>query len=140
VSLPILFLMAMLSIVGVDLFGDGQMMRCLDKDNGLSFLDEDLPYNQSQCGHKSTTVWKNPPWSFDNAVDGMISLCKAASVGVMPIQNVAQTIEGPGLAPKEPSIDESGTVSGGFPESKWFFVVFHLVPPPRHKCFDRNLD
>ena len=179
VSLPILFLMGMMSIVGVDLFGSTQMMQCMPrpgtvwdpeleptetklvngeiytsyyKDSvvdacggemctvyvagddmpsmeiGTGYLNDDellgtpiSERNVTECkelmlaGHP--VEWKNPPFSFDHAFGGLLSLCKAATAGVMPIQNVAVNIVGPGQAPE----------GLAFHAAVLYFVIFHLI-------------
>ena len=38
VAVPIVFMMCMMSILGVDIFGNGQMKRCVNEDDVLSYL------------------------------------------------------------------------------------------------------
>ena len=137
VSVPIMFLMAMLAIVGVDLFGDGQMKRCVLEKDILSYLgdEEFLGYNITEChtaalrnggnivagngnfpvGGKLT--WANPPLHFDNALYGIETLLAAATAGVMPTQQVVIEIQGPGQPP----------LQDAFKSANYFFVAFHLI-------------
>ena len=117
VSVPIVFLMMMLSLVGVELFGRGQFQRCMLASDHLSFLDDDLDLNQTECEAIDGLEWVNPPWNFDNALSGTASLLKASSAGVMNMQLMARDIAGEGLPPTD----------GAFESSSYFFVAFHLI-------------
>ena len=111
VSVPIIFLMAMLAIVGVDLFGNGQMKRCVLENNVLSYLGDGdyLSYNITQCHAEAISnggqivegndfpvggvfTWANPELDFDNAIHGIKALLAAATAGVMPTQNVVMEV------------------------------------------------
>jgi hypothetical protein len=162
VSIPIIFLMAILGFIGVEVFGEGQMRQCMpvpgslvvlqkgenleaDPDQamkceafggdvtgacevaqtiGITYLDEDEDYaglNETECllaqMDGAEVEWKEPPFGFDNAFQGLLALLKAATAGVMPIQNVGVNVAGPGLAPEY--LASHGTI--------FYFVVFHLI-------------
>lgn len=163
VSVPIIFLMAILGFIGVEVFGNGQMRQCMplpeslvkiqkgddvEKDpqglmlchaiggavtgacehsqtSGIAYLDEDERYaglNETECLgaqlNGAAVEWKQPPFGFDDAFQGILSLLKAATAGVMPIQNVGLHVAGPGLAPDYLASHFSSIA---------YFVVFHLI-------------
>ena len=150
VSVPIVFLMGILGFIGVEIFGQGQLMQCMPLPDSLVAhqLDEKFPdsyceggtcnpsrtvgntylddseyasLNQTECydaqKNGAFVEWKAPPFGFDNAFEGVITLLKAATAGVMPIQNVAIMVTGPGMAPELVSPNHA----------KMFFVVFHII-------------
>eukprot|EP01043_Picozoa_sp_COSAG02_P024531 COSAG02_NODE_1343_length_13161_cov_12.669959_1_plen_3095_part_00 len=144
VMLPIVFLMAMMSVVAVDLFGHGKFRRCMATGNMISYLDgEDHDgYNQTECLIASArgldVEWINPPFNFDNAYAGIVTLFKAATAGFMPIHYVASGIDGPGLAPREASwvkvVNEDGSIhsteeseTANIWTSLAFFSTYHIV-------------
>eukprot|EP01043_Picozoa_sp_COSAG02_P017725 COSAG02_NODE_810_length_16920_cov_466.145286_3_plen_3115_part_00 len=144
VMVPIVFLMAMMSVVAVDLFGNGKLRRCMATGNMISYLDgeEYDSYNQSECAAASAegldVEWSNPPFNFDNAYAGLVTLFKAATAGVMPMHNVAKGIDGRGLAPQEASwikvVNEDGSIHStkqSVTPNIWtsiaFFSTYHIV-------------
>ena len=144
VAIPIVFMMMMMSVVAVDLFGNGRMRQCMATGNMISYLDgEDFGgYNRTWCAIASENgedvVWINPPFNFDNAYAGLATLFKAATAGVMPMHNVGRVIAGPGLAPEEASwvkvVRKDGSIYSteeAPPPSMWttivYFSAYHAI-------------
>jgi hypothetical protein len=144
VSVPIVFLMMMMSVVGVDLFGHGRMQQCMATGNRISYLNGEsyAGYNQTQClvaaADGLDVDWINPPFNFDTGFDGLLTLFKAATAGVMPMWNVAKVSAGTGLAPTEGAwvkeFKDDGSMYSAHdsdPPRLWntvyFFSMFHVI-------------
>ena len=55
VAVPIVFMMCMMSILGVDIFGNGQMKRCVNEDDVLSYLGGEFTvFSSDQHCHRRT--------------------------------------------------------------------------------------
>ena len=144
VSVPITFLMMMMSVVGVDLFGHGQFKQCQATGNMISFLNGEpyAEFNQTQCVQLAATgedvEWSNPPFNFDDAFAGLITLFKSSTAGVNPMANVAMNVAGTGQPPEGSSCTkitrEDGTIYSVWEADSaylWttisFFTTFHVI-------------
>jgi hypothetical protein len=119
VCVPIIFMMCMMSIVGVDLFGRGKMARCVLESDVLSYMDdyEWITFNITVCEGVDGLQWQAPPYNFEDAFAGVNTLLKCATVGVVPVQQMVRDITSYGQPPE----------NGAFADADYFFMAFHMV-------------